>query len=291
MNRPSEFSIFLTGAYNPPPRTNIGNLRNRGVEIDLSWKDRIGKVQYGLNFNASYNSTNLEKWNQLLLRGNIFLNMPYQFLYSYEDMGIAQSWAQIYNTTPQGAAPGDLLLKDLNGDGRITADDRKAYPQIQQERPTTTFALNAFVAYKGFDLTVFVQGASGRKDYWLNIYNNTNFNNARYAASWDHLNNPWSWDNRAGLWPRLGGSGNNRQNTNFWLDDMSYLRAKNIQLGYTIPGKALTRLGVTNLRIVGTAENIGTLTAYRGLDPEKQGDDNNVYPINKSYSIAVNLSF
>jgi hypothetical protein len=72
---------------------------------------------------------------------------------------------------------------------------------------------------------------------------------------------------------------------------MSFLRAKNIQLGYTIPGKALTRLGVTNLRIVGTAENVGTLTSFRGLDPEKQGDDNNVYPINKSYSIAVNLSF
>ena len=291
MNRPSEFSIFLTGAYSPPPRTNIGNLRNRGIELDLSWKDRIGKFQYGLNVNASYNNTNLEKWNQQLLRGNIFLNMPYQFLYSYEDMGIAQSWAQIYNTTPQGAAPGDILLKDLNGDGRITADDRKAYPQLQQERPTTTFALNAFVAYKGFDLSVFVQGASGRKDYWLNIYNNTNFNNARYAASWEHLNNPWSWDNRAGLWPRLGGSGNNRQASTFWLDDMSYLRAKNIQLGYTIPGKALARLGVTNLRIVGTAENVGTLTSFRGLDPEKQGDDNNVYPINKSYSIAVNLSF
>jgi hypothetical protein len=60
---------------------------------------------------------------------------------------------------------------------------------------------------------------------------------------------------------------------------------------WLIQRKALARLGVTNLRIVGTAENVGTLTSFRGLDPEKQGDDNNVYPINKSYSIAVNLSF
>ena len=72
---------------------------------------------------------------------------------------------------------------------------------------------------------------------------------------------------------------------------MSYLRVKNLQLGYTVNSKVLTRLGVTNLRIVGSAENIGTLTAYRGVDPEKQGDDNIVYPINKSYSIAINLSF
>jgi TonB-linked SusC/RagA family outer membrane protein len=291
MNRPSEFSTFLTYAYNPPPRTNIGNLRNRGIELDLSWKDRIGKMQYGFNLNAAFNHTNLEKWNQLLLRGNIFLGMPYQFVYAYQDNGIAQSWADVYKATPQGAAPGDLLLKDLNGDGRITADDRRAYSNLQQERPTTTFAFNGFLAYKGFDLTVFMQGATGRKDYWLNIYNNTNFNNARYAASWEHWTNPWSWDNREGLWPRLGGSGNNRQSTTFWLDDMSYLRVKNVQLGYTVNSKLLTRMGVTNLRIVGSTENLGTLTAFRGLDPEKQGDDNNVYPLNKSYSIAINLSF
>ncbi len=291
MNRPSEFSTFLSSAYSPAPRTNIGNLRNRGVEIDVAWKDRIGKLQYGFNLNGAFNTTNLEKWNQLLLRGNVFLQMPYQFVYSYQDNGIAQSWADIYKNTPQGAAPGDLLMKDLNGDGRITADDRRAYPTLQQERPTTTFSFNSYVAFKGFDFTIFLQGATGRKDYWQTIYNNTNFNNARYAASWEHWTNPWSWDNRDGLWPRLGGSGNNRNQTSFWLDDMSYLRVKNLQLGYTVPAKVLSKLGVTNLRIVGSAENIGTLTAFRGLDPEKQGDDNNVYPINKSYSLAINLSF
>ena len=291
MNRPSEFSIFLIGAYSPAPRTNIGNLRNNGVEFDLSWKDRIGKLSYGVNANFAYNHNNLESWNTLLLRGNVFLEMPYQFVYSYEDNGLAQTWQDIYNSTPQGASPGDVLLKDLNGDGRITADDRKAYPNIQQERPTTTFALNGFVTWKGFDVTVFLQGATGRKDYWLNIYNNTNFNNARYAASWEHWNNPWSWENRDGSWPRLGGSGNNRQSSTFWLDDMTYMRVKNVQVGYTIPGRGLSKLGISNLRLVASAENLGTMTRYRGLDPEKQGDDNNVYPINKSYSLAVNLSF
>ena len=291
MNRPSDFSIFLSGAYSPAPRLNIGNLRNRGIEADISWKDKIGKLQYGVTANASYNNTNLEKWNQLLTRGNVFLNMPYQFLYTYEDKGIAQTWADVYNNTPQGIAPGDLILKDLNGDGRITGDDQKAMTNTQRERPTTTFALTGFVAYKGFDFTIFLQGAAGRKDYWQTIYNNTNFNNARYAASWEHWTNPWTTENRDGLWPRLGGSGNNRQATTFWLDDMSYLRVKNVQLGYTVPTSVLKKLGVTNLRIVGSSENIGTLTAFRGLDPEKQGDDNNVYPINKSYSIAINLSF
>lgn len=291
MNRPSEFSIFMIGAYSPAPRTNIGNLRNNGVELDLSWKDRVGSVRYGVSGNFAYNQNRLESWNQLLLRGNIFLQMPYQYVYTYMARGLAQSWADIYAATPQGAAPGDVLMEDLNGDGRITADDRKAMPYTQQERPTTTFTLNAFANWRGFDVTIFLQGAAGRKDYWLNIYNNTNFNSSRYAASWEHWTQPWAWDNRGGSWPRLGGSGNNRNQSTFWLDDMSFLRAKNIQVGYTVPVKSIERLGLTNLRIVGSAENIGTLTRYRGLDPEKQGDDNNVYPINKSYSLAVNLSF
>jgi len=72
---------------------------------------------------------------------------------------------------------------------------------------------------------------------------------------------------------------------------MSFLRLKNIQLGYSIPNKLISKLGVTDLRIVATAENLATFTSFRGLDPEKQGDSNDVYPINKSYSIAINLSF
>ena len=118
-----------------------------------------------------------------------------------------------------------------------------------------------------------------------------NFGRQRYAVTCDHWNNPWSVENRDAAWPRLSGIGANREETLFWLDDMSYLRFKNIQVGYSLPKKWLDRIHVTNLRIVGSAENLGTITSYRGIDPEKQADDNNLYPINKSYSIAVNLSF
>ncbi len=118
-----------------------------------------------------------------------------------------------------------------------------------------------------------------------------NFGTQRYASTWQHWNNPWSIENREGLWPRLGGAGGNRDEGTFWLDNMNYLRFKNIQVGYSIPAKLLGRIGVNNLRIVGTAENLATFTSYRGLDPEVDADDNNLYPINKSYSIAINLGF
>jgi TonB-linked SusC/RagA family outer membrane protein len=292
MNRPSDLSVLLQGAFSPAPRRNIGDLRNRGVEATISWKDRVGGVNYGATINASYNKTRLEKWNEFLNRGTTFLNMPYHFVYTYVDKGIAQSWADVYGNTPQGIAPGDLIRTDLNGDGRITDADQKAMPNAQNDMPTTYFSFNGFASYKGFDVMVLLQGAAGRKDYWQNAFNNVNFGTTRYATTWEHWTNPWSWDNRNALWPRLGGSGNNNSaNTSFWLDDLSYLRVKNIQIGYNIPGNLLKRIHVNNMRIAGSAENIATITSFRGLDPEKIGSNQNLYPINKSYSLVVQLGF
>ncbi|MBO9561480.1 MAG: TonB-dependent receptor [Niastella sp.] len=294
LNRPSDLSIHLSGAYNAP-RRNIGELRNRGVELTLTWKDRVGGLNYSLTANGSYNRTRLEQWNQQINPGgtnggdNIFINMPYDFVYAYQAIGIAQTWEDVYKATPQGAQPGDILRKDLNGDGRIDGADRKAYTNFQNSRPTTYFSLQGSASYKGFDLVFLLQGASGRKDFWLTAFNNTNFGNSRYATTWDHWNKPWSLDNRNGDWPRLGGSGGNRENSTFWLDDMSYLRVKNVQLGYSLPGSILRRLHVSSLRIAGSAENLATITSYRGLDPEKIGNNNNLYPINKSYSLAIML--
>lgn len=283
----SEMSILLTGAYDAP-RANMGNLRNRGVEANITWSDKVGEFRYGINLNASYNATNLEKWNQFLGKGYTFLDMPYHFLYTYQDRGIAQTWADVYNATPQNASPGDILREDLNGDGRITGEDKKAYPNIQRDRPTANGAMNFTFGWKGIDLGLLFTAATGRKDYWLNNYNNVNHPNRRYAFTWEHWNNPWSWENREGPWPRVMGNAN-REETTFWLDDMSYIRLKNIQLGYTIPANLLKRLGVSSVRIFGSSENIATITKYRGLDPELTGNRSNAYPLNKSYSVGVNV--
>jgi len=134
-------------------------------------------------------------------------------------------------------------------------------------------------------------GTGGRKDFWLNAFNNTNFSATRYAVNQQDVTNPWSVENRDGTWPRLGGSGNNTAQTSFWLYDMTYLRLKNLQIGYTFPKPLFRKLGVSNFRVAGSAENLVTLTSYPGLDPEKAGNNNNIYPIIKSYSVAVQLSF
>ncbi|MCF6405094.1 TonB-dependent receptor [Chitinophaga filiformis] len=287
MNRPSEMSILLTGAYSAP-RRNIGNLRNQGFELNLLWSDQVGELKYGLNLNASYNTTRLEKWNEFLGRGWVFLDMPYHFLYTYEDVGIAQTWQDVYSHTPQGASPGDIIRKDLNGDGRIDGNDMRAYPNVQRDRPTTMAALNTNFSWKGIDLSFLITGATGRKDFWINNYNNINFGLQRYASSWNHWNNPWSVENRDGEWPRLGGS-NNRVETSFWLDNLSYIRFKNIMLSYSFPKKLLDRIGIANFRIYCATENIATITSFRGLDPELTGNRSNAYPLNRSYAVGLNM--
>jgi hypothetical protein len=88
---------------------------NRGVEVDISWKDHVGSVNYGISGNFSYNENQLLSWSQLLLRGQtvsnnfVFVNMPFNYIYTYRDIGIAQTWQDVYNATPQGAQPGDIL--------------------------------------------------------------------------------------------------------------------------------------------------------------------------------------
>lgn len=289
MNRPSQMSIHLTGAYSAP-RMNIGDMLNRGVELNLTWRDKIGTVDYSVNLNGAYNKTILKEWNEFLSRGWVFLDMPYHFLYTYENDGIAQTWEDVYNHAPQGISPGDVIRKDLNGDGIIDGKDLKAYPNTQRDRPTTTFGLTLTAAWKGFDILALFNGAMGRKDYWITDFNNTKFNDRRYAATWDHWTEAWSLENRNGEWPRIG-SDSNRSDNSYWLYNMSYIRLKNLQIGYNLPNRWLSKISMTNLRLYLSAENLFTLTQYPGLDPEKPNSARDLFPINRSYSLGLNVSF
>lgn len=290
MNRPSEMSLHLTGAYTAP-RTNIGNLRNRGIEGNFRWRDNISAFNYSVRFNIGHNRNRLESWNEYLNRGSTFINMPYGFLYTYEDKGIAQTWDDIYNSTPQSASPGDILRLDLNGDGRIDANDQRAYPNVDNNRPRTNFGFALNMSWKGFDFSTFLTGETGRKDWWLNRYNSVNPSVTSYAFSQMHIDNPWSHQNRGGAWPRLGGGSLNAAETAFWLDNLNYVRLKNVQLGYTFNNSStLSRLGVNDVRLFVSGENLLTLTKYRGLDPEIQGKDiNDAYPLVRSYSMGLKI--
>ncbi|HCC53179.1 MAG TPA: SusC/RagA family TonB-linked outer membrane protein [Porphyromonadaceae bacterium] len=295
MIRPSQLSILLEGAYNAPD-INVGSMRNRGIDFNLTWRDKVNDFEYSVNLNGAFNQNRLEKWNELLTRTSkdrgklVFLNMPYNYLYTYEHGGIAQTWADIYNNTPQGIFPGDVIRKDLNGDGIIDDKDLKAYPNIQRDNPTFTYGITLSANYKGFDIVGLFNGTTGRKDYWYTDFNKTSVPDKRYAFTWDHWNKPWSLENRNADRPRLATSTSTGDNS-FWLYDMSYLRLKNVQIGYTLPKHILSKISISNARIFVSGENIFTLTEYPGLDPEKPNSARDLYPINRSYAAGVNVSF
>jgi TonB-linked SusC/RagA family outer membrane protein len=293
MIRPGDLSIFLIGAISPP-RRNLGDLRNRGVEANLTWKENRGDFGYMLNINASYNATVLEKWPEFLARSAVFIDMPYYFVYAYQSSGIAQTWEDVYNAPIQGASPGDILLKDVNGDGRIDHNDQVAYPSFQTQRPTTNFAFRGSVSWKGFDLGVMLQGATGRKDYYNNNLTNTRISQAtNQAINWNQYLNTWGVDNRGASLPRLT-SGTaaapfTANQSTFWLDDVSYLRVKNLQVGYTFNKPYMKKVGLGSVRIYGSADNLATITNYRGLDPEKVSYSNDVYPLSKMFVLGLNV--
>ncbi len=296
MNRPFDMSIHLTGAYDTP-RTNVGDLRNRGVEANVTWRDTHGDFSYTINANVSYNQTRLEKWNQYLGRNMadenstanlLFLDMPYSYLYAYQSLGIAQTWSEIYKTTPQGAQPGDVLYQDLNGDGLISDEDMKAYPRVQTDRPTTNFALNSTFQWRGFDLALMFQGAAGRWAFYRTVNNQSTLDGeGRQAITEQQWNNTWSVENRDGGLPRIGSAASNKNST-FYLENLAYLRLKNLQIGYNLPDAWLKKIKMGQIRLYFSTDNLFTITGFSGLDPEKR-DINDGYPLMRSFSFGINL--
>ncbi|MCD7971554.1 MAG: hypothetical protein LUG18_02645 [Candidatus Azobacteroides sp.] len=216
--------------------------------------------------------------------------MPYDYGYTYKDVGIAQSYAQIYANTLQWLRPGDLIRVDVNGDGIVDGSDRVASTGYQRSSPTTNFGLNIQMAWKGFDVSMLFQGTAGRKDYWITNFNTLNIPISRYASTVEHVNNPWTYNNRNALWPRLDLSSSNQAGSEFWLDNLSYIRMKNLMVGYTLPKQWTTRFFVDNLRIYYSTENLFTLTKFRGLDPEKT-DRGDMYPLVNSHSFGITIGF
>lgn len=287
----SQMSILLTGAYEAP-KANLGDLRNRGIEANITWRDHIGPVKYSVNGNFSYNRMRLEKWGEFLDKGYVYLNMPYHFVYYMPALSsLAQTFQDTYNYADQGAKPGDIIRIDANGDGILDANDKVANANALRDAPTMNFALNVKAEWNGIDFAMLWQGSAGRKDIWINKYNQVNLPLQSYTSTVDHMTKPWSWENRDGEWPRLGGNATNQTENEYYLRDMSYFRMKNIQIGYTIPAKWSKLAYVKTARFYFSADNLLTITGYEGLDPEKPAGTGDLYPTTKTYTVGVNITF
>jgi len=293
MIRPSSLSTLLAG-YSAP-RTNIGDLQNQGIEMTIGYQSALSTVQYDVRLNLAYNRNRLLDWNQHLTKGNVFLDLPYNYVYTREAVGIAQGWEDIQNAAYQNqshVAPGDVIYKDLNGDGQITSEDRRAYPNFMRSSFPYQAGLNFAAAWRGFDLHLLLQAGAGRKDFWREPLNSVHVPQTRYAFQAHHWNDTWNLDNREASMPRIisGSGGSNHDQSTFWLDNLSYLRFKNVQIGYNLPITLIDRIGINQFRVYAAAENIFTLSSYRGIDPEKAASNNDPYPLLRTISLGVNIT-
>lgn len=275
------------------PTINYGKLRNRGVEFQVGHNNTVGNFTYGVSFMATLNKNKV-----LELRAPTYGNyinevgLPYGEHYMYEWIGLFQSEEEIEQSAkhPYKAQPGDLKYKDQNGDKVIDGKDRIV---VSGKHPKMLYSFNLNLGYKNFDLSAFFQGVSGRKIY-THTYVVEPF--AQGGPPTVEFRDAWTPENTDTNVPALyGGIPYYKATTNrstYFLRDASYLRLKNLQVGYNFSSSLISKIGLQSLRIYFSGENLFTITDYPHMDPERSGDGRHaVYPQLKTLSIGLDVKF
>lgn len=299
------------------PYVNAGKVRNQGIELQVSYRDKISD---DWSFDVSGNLATLKN-KVISLAGSPIVGgridneyyatlttvgQPIGAFYLLPMEGVFQNNLDIFTHAYQGAGiqPGDVKYKDSNGDGIIDENDRQF---AGSPIPKLTYGFTGNLKFKQFDLSVFFQGAYGNKLYNQVATDIEGFYRA-FNVTERIATGSWSGEGTTNQFPRLtwssASSTNNKRPSTRFLEDGSYLRLKNLQVGYTLSPKVLSALKIASMRIYASGQNLLTFTKYTGLDPEiytssnGQGDgvravgiDWGTYPSARIYTLGLNLNF
>ena len=293
------------------PLANVGDMKNSGVEFELGYKWNIADAHFAIKGNASYLK------NELTNIGNDtgFLNFgisqfsgggtraengqPFPFFYGYKTNGILQTQAEANAYNAQygtKSKPGDFRFVDVDGDSKITDNDRT---NIGNGVPKWSYGLNFDAEWKGIDLSVFLQGVSG-----VDVFDATYRQDITSGNYPTWVLDRWTGEGTSNTIPAIGSS-ESWVVSDMYVHDGSYLRLKNITLGYTLPRHLTSKIGISRFRIYARAENLFTWTKYWGFDPEIGAgfDDNSqrhnteftgvdygIYPQARTYTLGFNIS-
>ena len=294
------------------PVGNVGNMSNSGLEMDFSYRDNYGDFSWSISANATYNRNRLTKLGDdatslygsshkigQLTRGVV--GLPFPYFYGHKTDGIFQNAEEVaayVNDKGEpllpNAQPGDVRFVDIDGDGDIDDDDRT---YIGKGVPDWSLGLNLSLAWKGIDFSMLLQGTIGNQ-----VFNVTRRTDLYYINLPKTILNRWTGEGTSNTQPRFmfDSPNMNYRASDLWVEDASFLRARNVQLGYTLPQKWTQKVAVQRLRVYVQAENLFTLTKYTGCDPEVTGGngfssdlgvDRGVYPQSRTFSVGVNLNF
>lgn len=296
-------SIPITSGFEDTTTTytNAGKVRNQGIEMSLHTINLTGELGWETNLTATYNKNEIKDLNSdvpyyINQINNSYVTMlakdyPINVFYGYVTDGIFQNQSEVNTHAVQpGAEPGDIRFRDLNNDGVINDSDRTV---IGNPNPSWLFSMNNSLSYKGFELSVFLQGIAGNK-----IYNANNIDNTGMAAAYNQTTDVlkrWQGEGTSNSMPRavFGDPNQNTRVSDRFVENGSYLRLKNITLSYTFPKQWLQKAQIENARLSLSCENVATITGYSGFDPEVgiNGIDQNRYPISRTFSLGLNFNF
>ena len=296
-------SIPITSGFEDTTTTytNAGKVRNQGIEMSLHTINLTGELGWETNLTATYNKNKIKDLNSdvpyyINQINNSYVTMlakdyPINVFYGYVTDGIFQNQSEVNTHAVQpGAEPGDIRFRDLNNDGVINDSDRTV---IGNPNPSWLFSMNNSLSYKGFELSVFLQGIAGNKIYNANNIDNTGMP-AAYNQTTDVLKR-WQGEGTSNSMPRavFGDPNQNTRVSDRFVENGSYLRLKNITLSYTFPKQWLQKAQIENARLSLSCENVATITGYSGFDPEVgiNGIDQNRYPISRTFSLGLNFNF
>ena len=287
------------------PTINAGTIKNEGLEFSIAYKERISD---DFKFGVSYNFTTLK--NEVLkvnlnddpltvtgfgLGGQEFARMevglPIGYFYGYQTAGIFQTQAEVdAHATQTNANPGDLRFADLNGDGEITTEDRT---NLGDPIPELTMGMNFSFDYKNFDFNMYAFASIGN-DIVRNYERNLALTNRP-----TYFLDRWTGPGTSNTFPRVTtGATGNTLFSDFYVEDGSFVRLQNVQVGYSFNPKDKSKIGVDKLRLYLSASNLFTLTKYKGYDPTASsgnplggGLDNGFYPSPKTFILGLNVNF
>lgn len=291
------------------PLGNVGKMENYGVEMELNYRFQVKQISFRIGANATYLKNTLIEYGNKAGWQNLDTfqgigpitraqnGKPFPYFYGYKTNGIFQNESEVLaytdkngNLIQPNALPGDVRYVDLDRNGKIDDNDMT---DIGKGMPDWAFGFNININWKGLDFNMIWQGTTGNDVFDATRRTDISATN---LPSW--MLNRWTGEGTSNKYPRfILGDNVNWKSSDLYVYDGSYLRLKNIQLGYTIPANITRKAFISSLRVYVAAENLLTLTKYHGFDPEissggtSLGIDRGVYPQTRTFTIGVNLAF
>lgn len=288
------------------PQMNNSAMNTKGFDLSVSWRDRIGEVNYGVSFVLSDYMSEITSYpNPTGLNTTWYEGRKVGDIWGYETYGVFKSDEEIASAPSQNKiyaqwSPGDIRYVDQNGDDKIDwGDNTLANPGdkkvIGNTTPRFSYGLNLSADYKGFDFSLFLQGIA-KRDAWID----SNYFWGIVGDQWQSSvftvhSDRWTEDNPDGYFPKFYLTSQNNKNTQTqtrYLQNAAYMRIKNMQIGYTFPKSLISKINFERLRVYVSGDNLATFSSmFNTIDPEFSATNGKLYPLQRTWSVGLNVTF